>query len=88
MCYVEKGVLPFVFITEENLWIPRNLIKFSAEWWWHTPFILALGKKTQAGFCEIETSLVFRASSRTGSKDTGKPCLEKPKNKNKKIKFW
>ena len=36
---------------------------------------------------EFEASLVYRASSRTGSKATEKPCLEKPgrKKKGKKI---
>ena len=31
---------------------------------------------------KFETSLVYRASSRTGSKATEKPCLEKTKKKN------
>ena len=38
--------------------------------------------------CEFEASLVYRASSRTGSKATEKPCPKKQSktNKQKKIK--
>ena len=49
--------------------------------WWRTPLIPALGRQRQADLCEFETSLVYRASSMTGSKATEKPCLEKPKKK-------
>ncbi|KAM7330605.1 hypothetical protein ACRRTK_009794 [Alexandromys fortis] len=47
--------------------------------------IPALGRQRQADLCEFETSLVYRASARTGSKATEKPCLEKPKNKKKEV---
>ena len=40
----------------------------------------------QVDFCEFEASLVYRASFRTGSKATEKPCLEKLKKKERKIK--
>ena len=33
--------------------------------------------------CEFEGSLIYRVSSRIGSKATEKPCLEKPKPKTK-----
>ena len=49
--------------------------------WWHTPLIPALGKERQTDFCEFKASLVYRASSRTGSKATEKPCLQKQKEK-------
>ena len=39
--------------------------------WWHTPLIPALGRQRQVDLCEFE--------ARTGSKATGKLCLEKPK---------
>ena len=39
------------------------------------PLIPALGRQSQADLCEFEASLVYRASSRTGSKTTEKPCL-------------
>ena len=45
------------------------------------PLIPALGRQRQVDLCESEASLVYRASSRTGSKTTEKPCLEKPKPK-------
>ena len=43
--------------------------------------IPALRRQRQAKLCEFEASLVYRASSKTGSKATEKPCLEKPKEK-------
>ena len=39
----------------------------SAEWWC-TPLIPALGRQRQADLCEFETTLVYRASTKTGSK--------------------
>ena len=47
------------------------------------PLIPALGRQRQVGICEFKVSLVYRVSSRTGSKATEKPCLEKPKPKPK-----
>ena len=37
-------------------------------------------------FCEFEASLVYRTSSKTGSKATDKPCLQKKKGKEKEMK--
>ena len=48
-----------------------------------TPLIPALGRQKQVDFCKFESSLVYRASSRTGSKATKKPCLEQTKKKKK-----
>ena len=45
------------------------------------PSVPALGRQRQADFCEFETNLVYRATSRTGSKATEKPCLGKPREK-------
>ena len=47
------------------------------------PLILTLGRQRQVDLCECEASLVYRESSRTGSKATEKPCLKKT-NKQKK----
>lgn len=33
--------------------------------WWHTPSIPALWRQRQEELCELETSLVYRVSSRT-----------------------
>ena len=35
--------------------------------------------------CKFEASLVYRANSRTGFKDTQEPCLEKPKPNKKNL---
>ena len=57
--------------------------------WWHTPLIPALGRQRQVDLCEFETSLVYRGSSKIGSKATEKPCLEKTKQTNKQKKnYW
>ena len=47
--------------------------------WWRTPLIRALRSQRQADLCEFEASLIYRASSRTGSKATEKPRLKKSK---------
>ena len=47
------------------------------------PFIPALRRQRQADLCEFEATLVYRASSRTGSNATEKPCLENLKKKKK-----
>ena len=44
------------------------------------------GKKRQADLREFEASLVYRASSRTSSKATEKPCLEKQTKRKRKRK--
>ena len=41
------------------------------------PLISALVKQRQKDLCEFEVSLVYRLSSRTVTKATVKPCLEK-----------
>ena len=46
---------------------------------WCIPLVPALRRQRQADLCEVEASLVYRASARTGPKATEKPCLEKPK---------
>ena len=38
--------------------------------WWRTPLMPALGRQRQADLCEFQASLVYRVSSRTGSKAT------------------
>ena len=52
-----------------------------ARQWWRKPLIPALRRKRQADVCEFEASLVYRASSRTGSEATEKPCLNSPSKK-------
>ena len=45
--------------------------------------IPALGRQRLEDLCEFETSLAYRLSSRTGSKDTLRnPVLKTPKNEN------
>ena len=52
------------------------------------PLIPALGRQSQADLCEFEASLVYKVSSRTGSKSyTEKPCLVNNNNKRKKRKI-
>ena len=48
--------------------------------WWRMPSIPALGRQRQTDICEFEASMVFRASSRTGSKATKKPVSKKKKS--------
>ena len=49
------------------------------------PLIPALGRKRQVDLCEFETSLVYRASSRTAGTVTQRNPVSN-KNKNKKQK--
>ena len=53
--------------------------------WWHMPLIPALGRQRQADPCEFQVNLIYRASSRTGSKAAEKTCLETNKQANKRI---
>ena len=48
------------------------------------PLIPAHGRQRQADLHEFETNMVYRVSSRTGSKATENPCLEKPKKRKEK----
>ena len=41
------------------------------------PLAPALGRHRQGDLCEFDASLIYRASYRTGSKATEKPCLRK-----------
>ena len=45
------------------------------------PLIPALRKQRQADLCELEASLVYRASAGTGSKATEKLWMKKIKNR-------
>ena len=58
-------------------------IQSSARQGWRMLLIPALGSQRQVDLCEFEASLVYRMSSRTVSKTTEKPCLER-QNKTKK----
>ena len=58
--------------------------KTNGWWWWHRHLIPALRRQRQADLCEFKASLVYRASSRTESIATGKPCLKKQKKERKK----
>ena len=49
--------------------------------WWCTPLIPALSKQRKVDLCEFETSLVYRASSRTA-----RATQRSPVSKNKKKK--
>ena len=71
-------------VERKNMFI-RNY--YEAGRWWCTPLIPAFGRQRQPDLCEFETSLVYRASSRIGSKATEKPCFEKPKNKKERKKL-
>ena len=52
---------------------------YCAGRWWRTPLVPALGKQRLVDLCEFEASVVYRVSSRTGSKATQrkKPFLKK-----------
>ena len=50
------------------------------------PLIPTLRRQRHVDLCEFKASLVYRASSRTGSKATEKPCFEKPKGRKKEKK--
>ena len=49
-----------------------------ARHWRCTPLIPALRRQRQVDVCESEASLVYRASSRTGSKATRRNPVLKP----------
>ena len=48
------------------------------------PLAPALSRQRQEDLCEFEDSLVYRESSRTDSKATEKPCLEKERKEGRK----
>ena len=56
----------------------------AGRWWWRTPLIPWLWRQKQVDLCKFEASLVYKESSRTGSKATEKPCLEKQKQSKKR----
>ena len=56
-------------------------------WWWQTLLIPALGRQRQVDLCEFEANLVYRASSRTGSKATEKHYLGKKNQQQKRMQF-
>ena len=60
---------------------PFSRISALAEWWWHTLLIPAFRRQRQMDLWEFEASLVHRMNSRTGSKATEEPYLEKQKQK-------
>ena len=47
------------------------------------PLISALRRQRQVDLCEFVASLVYRASSSTGSKAAEKPCLKNKTKQNK-----
>ena len=51
--------------------------------WWGAPLIPALGRQRQVDFCEFEANLVYRVSSRTGSKATQRNPISGRKKSNK-----
>jgi hypothetical protein len=53
---------------------------YTHKWkmWWRMPLIPAFGRQRQAGLCEFEASLVYRASSRTSE-----PTQRNPVSRNK-----
>ena len=46
--------------------------------------LVALRRQRQVRLCEFETSLVYRMSSKTGSKATEKPCVKKERKKERR----
>lgn len=54
----------------------------AAGWWWCIPLIPVQRRQRQVA--EFEARLIYRVNSRTGTKATAKPCLQKTRNKNKK----
>lgn len=44
--------------------------------WWHTPLILALQRRRQAGLCEFEVSLVYRVNFKTAQRQQKTRSLE------------
>jgi hypothetical protein len=52
--------------------------------WWCMPSISALMRQRQVVLCEFETSLVYKASSRTARATQGNPVSNKNKNQQTK----
>ena len=59
---------------------PIKSIITAGQLWCHTSLIPEIWKQRQADLCDFKASLVYRASSRTDSIATEKPCLEKQQN--------
>ena len=55
---------PIIFFGVGYYWV---IVRIKIEWWWwrRTPIIPALKRKRQENLCQFETSLVYKASSRT-----------------------
>ena len=74
---------PFHFWNNINMlyipWTELHNIGWGRQWC-YTPLIPALRRQKQAD-CEFKASLVFRASSRTGSKSTQRTPVSKKKKK-------
>ena len=52
-----------MFFTVKITYISQESL--TGWWWWHMPFIPALGRQGQVDLCEFEASLVYGVSSRT-----------------------
>ena len=66
-----------VMLNEIHFLKRKKNCPIEARQWWCTPLIPAVWRQRQVDLCEFEVSLIYRASSSTGSKATEKPCLGK-----------
>ena len=55
---------------------------------WRTPLIPELGRQRQDDLCEFQTSLVYRASSRTGAKATQENPVSNKQTKSVRPQQW